>query len=258
MTLSKLCENFPHRRRGMPRAFTAEDFEVGARALVDRWSTDPAAMHESMTVRWVEETDPLRRNAAAGGYVAAEGHLVVDEGVATEEYEDGIDNIDSGLRVTDEYEDEDDDAVAARTAPPRRVHRRSYHLVYSRSYGCPVLLIRGVKCDGARVMNHAEMEASLVSASTRGAEDGDDVDRRRDALVLGESGLSVFAPWEHPHLGQGGGWLGVHPCETRDAMALLLGGDKEGWDAGRYMSAWISFVAAAVADLPVPAHRCTN
>jgi hypothetical protein len=41
-------------------------------------------------------------------------------------------------------------------------------------------------------------------------------------------------------------------------MALLLGGDKEGWDAGRYMSAWISFVAAAVADLPVPAHRCTN
>ena len=120
------------------------------------------------------------------------------------------------------------------------------------------MLIRGVKCDGARVMDHAEMEASLVSASTRGAEDGDDVDRRRDALVLGESGLSVFAPWEHPHLGQGGGWLGVHPCETRDAMALLLGGDKEGWDAGRYMSAWISFVAAAVADLPVPAHRCTN
>jgi hypothetical protein len=42
-------------------------------------------------------------------------------------------------------------------------------------------------------------------------------------------------------------------------MALLLGGDKEkGWDAGRYMSAWISFVAAAVADLPVPAHRCAN
>ena len=138
-----------------------------------------------------------------------------------------IDNIDSGLRVTDEYEDEDDDAVAARTAPPRRVHRRSYHLVYSRSYGCPVLLIRGVKCDGARVMNHAEMEASLVSASTRGAEDGDDVDRRRDALVLGESGLSVFAPWEHPHASQGGGWLGVHPCETRDAMALLLGGDEQ-------------------------------
>ena len=66
----------------MPRAFTAEDFEVGARALVDRWSIDPAAMHESMTVRWVEETDPLRRNAAAGGYVAAEGHLVVDEGEA--------------------------------------------------------------------------------------------------------------------------------------------------------------------------------
>ena len=122
------------------------------------------------------------------------------------------------------------------------------------------MLIRGVKCDGARVMDHAEMEASLVSASTRGAEDGDDVDRRRDALVLGESGLSVFAPWEHPHASLGGGWLGVHPCETRDAMALLLGGDEQNprWDAGRYMSAWISFVAAAVADLPVPAHRCAN
>jgi hypothetical protein len=43
-------------------------------------------------------------------------------------------------------------------------------------------------------------------------------------------------------------------------MALLLGGDEQNpqWDAGRYMSAWISFVAAAVADLPVPAHRCAN
>ena len=68
-------------------------------------------MHESMTVRWVEETDPLRRNAAAGGYVAAEGHLVADDGVATEEYEDDIDNIDIGLRVTDEYEDEDEESM---------------------------------------------------------------------------------------------------------------------------------------------------
>ena len=122
------------------------------------------------------------------------------------------------------------------------------------------MLIRGVTCDGARVMDHAEMEASLVSASTRGAEDGDDVDRRRDALVLGESGLSVFAPWEHPHASRGGGWLGVHPCETRDAMALLLGAEEQypRCGAGRYMSAWISFVAAAVADRPVPAHRFTN
>ena len=63
----------------MSSAFTAGDFEAGARALVDRWSRDPAASNASMTVRWVEETDPVRRNAAAGGYVAAEGHLVVPE-----------------------------------------------------------------------------------------------------------------------------------------------------------------------------------
>ena len=47
----------------------------------------------------------------------------------------------------------------------------------------------------------------------------------------------------------------MHPCETRSAMATLLAGEGGGVGSAGYMSAWISFVAAAVADLPVPAHR---
>ena len=262
----------------MSSAFTAGDFEAGARALVDRWSRDPAASNASMTVRWVEETDPVRRNAAAGGYVAAEGHLVVPERSRTlqndesdeppgstdheddENHEDHEDHEDHGV------EEEEDDAAAPRTVPPRGAHVRSYHVVYSKSYGCPVLLVRGVSCEpGGRVMGHAETEASLVAAATRGAEGGAEEERRRRAVSLpivdgeydGEyDGLTAFAPWEHPH-GVGGGWVGVHPCETRSAMATLLAGEGGGVGSGpaRYMSAWISFVAAAVADLPVPAHR---
>ena len=252
-------------------AFTARDFEAGARALVDRWSIDPAAVNASMTVRWVEETDPVRRNAAAGGYVAAEGHLVVPERSGTlqndetnerpgsTDHEDHADLEDDAIE-----EEEEDDAAAPRAIPPRGSHIRSYHVVYSKSYGCPVLLVRGVSCEpGGRVMGHAETEASLVAAATRGAEDCAEEERRRRAVSLpnvdSERGLthSVFAPWEHPH-GRGGGWVGVHPCETRSAMATLLAGEGGGvgsvGSAG-YMSAWISFVAAAVADLPVPAHR---
>ena len=252
----------------MSRAFTAGDFEAGARVLVDRWCRDPAAVNASMTVRWVEESDPVRRNAAAGGYVAAEGHLVVpersrtiqndesDEPPGSSDHEDVEDH-------HEDHEEEDDDAAAPRTVPPRGAHVRSYHVVYSKSYGCPVLLVRGVSCEpGGRVMGHAETEASLVAAATRGAEDCAEEERRRRAVSLpnvdSERGLthSVFAPWEHPH-GRGGGWVGVHPCETRSAMATLLAGEGGGVGSGpaRYMSAWISFVAAAVADLPVPAHR---
>lgn len=255
----------------MSRAFTAGDFEAGARALVDRWCRDPAAVNASMTVRWVEESDPVRRNAAAGGYVAAEGHLVVpersrtiqndesDEPPGSSDHEDVEDH-------HEDHEEEDDDAAAPRTVPPRGAHVRSYHVVYSKSYGCPVLLVRGVSCEpGGRVMGHAETEASLVAAATRGAEGCAEEERRRRAVSLpivdgehdGERGLTAFAPWEHPH-GRGGGWVGVHPCETRSAMATLLageGGGVGGVGSAGYMSAWISFVAAAVADLPVPAHR---
>ena len=270
-------------------AFTARDFEAGARALVDRWSIDPAAVNASMTVRWVEETDPVRRNAAAGGYVAAEGHLVVPERSGTlqndetnerpgsTDHEDHADLEDDAIE-----EEEEDDAAAPRAIPPRGSHIRSYHVVYSKSYGCPVLLVRGVSCEpGGRVMGHAETEASLVAAATRGAEDCAEEERRRRAVSLpigesppgesppnvdgeydGERGLthSVFAPWEHPH-GRGGGWVGVHPCETRSAMATLLageGGGVGGVGSAGYMSAWISFVATAVNDFPVPAHRMSS
>ena len=251
----------------MSRAFTAGDFEAGARALVDRWCRDPAAVNASMTVRWVEESDPVRRNAAAGGYVAAEGHLVVPERSRTIQNDEsdeppGSSDHEDVENHHEDHEEEDDDAAAPRTVPPRGAHVRSYHVVYSKSYGCPVLLVRGVSCEpGGRVMGHAETEASLVAAATRGAEGGAEEERRRRAVSLpivdGERGLTVFAPWEHPH-GRGGGWVGVHPCETRSAMATLLAGEGGGvgsvGSAG-YMSAWISFVAAAVADLPVPAHR---
>ena len=256
----------------MSRAFTAGDFEAGARALVDRWCRDPAAVNASMTVRWVEESDPVRRNAAAGGYVAAEGHLVVpersrtlqndesDEPPGSSDHEDVEDH-------HEDHEEEDDDAAAPRTVPPRGAHVRSYHVVYSKSYGCPVLLVRGVSCEpGGRVMGHAETEASLVAAATRGAEGCAEEERRRRAVSLpnvdSERGLthSVFAPWEHPH-GRGGGWVGVHPCETRSAMATLLageGGGVGGVGSAGYMSAWISFVATAVNDFPVPAHRMSS
>ena len=253
----------------MSRAFTAGDFEAGARVLVDRWCRDPAAVNASMTVRWVEESDPVRRNAAAGGYVAAEGHLVVPERSRTLQNDESDEPPGSSHHedVEDHHEDheeEDDDAAAPRTVPPRGAHVRSYHVVYSKSYGCPVLLVRGVSCEpGGRVMGHAETEASLVAAATRGAEGGAEEERRRRAVSLpivdgeydGEyDGLTAFAPWEHPH-GVGGGWVGVHPCETRSAMATLLAGEGGGVGSAGYMSAWISFVAAAVADLPVPAHR---
>ena len=94
-----------------------------ARSSIDGRGIPPRS-NASMTVRWVEETDPVRRNAAAGGYVAAEGHLVVpersrtlqndesDEPPGSTDHEDVEDH-------HEDHEEEDDDAAAPRTVPPR-------------------------------------------------------------------------------------------------------------------------------------------
>ena len=222
-----------------------------------------------MTVRWVEESDPVRRNAAAGGYVAAEGHLVVpersrtlqndesDEPPGSSDHEDVEDH-------HEDHEEEDDDAAAPRTVPPRGAHVRSYHVVYSKSYGCPVLLVRGVSCEpGGRVMGHAETEASLVAAATRGAEGGAEEERRRRAVSLPNRRRRTTGSLTRVCAvgASARAWAGVGSACTRARRGARWRrsspGKGEVWGVGSagYMSAWISFVAAAVADLPVPAHR---
>ena len=184
-------------------------------------------------------------------------------------------------------------------------------MVYSRSYGVPVLLV------GARraappgdTLGHGELTVLLLEAAeaaAAAAAAGDQRDhggggdgesggggggggagggggigsggvsgegselegvsarvRRLTVSGLGDWGdegggggsLSVFAPWEHPHLGFGC-CLGVHPCQTAAVMRLLLvttepmNADSPS-DPGLYMLAWIRLMAAAVADLPIP------
>jgi hypothetical protein len=102
--------------------------------------------------------------------------------------------------------------------------------VYSPSYGVPVLLITGRRAaPPADVLGHAELTELLLRAAGGSASDDDDGSRRRDMLFVsglggggGGAELTAFAPWEHPHLGSAGCWLGVHPCQTSAVMAMLL------------------------------------
>ena len=191
----------------MSRAFTAGDFEAGARALVDRWCRDPAAVNASMTVRWGGGERPGEASAAAGGCVAAEGRLVVpersrtlqndesDEPPGSSDHEDVEDH-------HEDHEEDDDDAAAPRTVPARRarplVPRRVQQTLRMSRVAGPRRLVR------ARRARHGSRGDGGVArgGGDAGAEGGAEEERRRRAVSLpnvdGERGLTAFAPWEHP------------------------------------------------------------
>ena len=237
--------------------------------LAEAWRATATAADASPP-RWIEETRTVPARAAAPGYLALDEHLSVPHAHSVPARDDDDDRSTHDEDDEEEMNEEEEDelAVAPREVPAGALVL-SYHVVYSRSYGVPVLLVAARRAaPPATALSHAELTAALVRAACSVGDGGGDVSDGRSSrssrlLVGGLDDLTVFAPWEHPHLTPGGCWLGVHPCRTSEAMALLMAtpevtrkvdGDGDG-DAPpplRYMLAWIRLAATAVVHLPVP------
>jgi hypothetical protein len=103
----------------------------------------------------------------------------------------------------------DDPTAAALPAQPSQHAWLDLHIAYHPSYQVPLLLLKGTWQDGASVTLQ-QLQQLLPS-----------VEQYRDGSV---PDWAYLAPMEHPVLA-GQPWLCLHPCQTVQFMAVLLGSD---------------------------------
>jgi hypothetical protein len=205
-----------------------------------------------VTVRWVDEPDPLVRRRVAPGYLVLEGARVdvVEDDVFEEDvfeedddafFQDAAEEDDQAARFRFPAKEKEDHETETENAKGQKTTLLfSYHAVYSPSYRAPVLLARARRASPPRAtLTRAELDRALARADPGGVgSTTDSLERPRgvSSFAVSASPRSVFAPWEHPHAvssgsgDTGGCWLGAHPCETPRVMRLLLSAfSEEDW-----------------------------
>ena len=235
-------------------------FAAGAAAFAARWekkrkededasSSSASSLAREVTVRWVDEPDPLVRRRVAPGYLVLEGARVdvVEDDVFEEDvfeedddafFQDAAEEDDQAARFRFPAKEKEDHETETENAKGQKTTLLfSYHAVYSPSYRAPVLLARARRASPPRAtLTRAELDRALARADPGGVgSTTDSLERPRgvSSFAVSASPRSVFAPWEHPHAvssgsgDTGGCWLGAHPCETPRVMRLLLSAFSE-------------------------------
>ena len=235
-------------------------FAAGAAAFAARWekkrikdedasSSSASSLACEVTVRWVDEPDPLVRRRVAPGYLVLEGARVdvVEDDVFEEDvfeedddafFQDAAEEDDQAARFRFPAKEKEDHETETENAKGQKTTLLfSYHAVYSPSYRAPVLLARARRASPPRAtLTSAELDRALFRADPGGVgSTSDSLERPRgvSSFAVSASPRSVFAPWEHPHAvssgsgDTGGCWLGAHPCETPGVMRLLLSAFSE-------------------------------
>ncbi|XP_041660051.1 ubiquitin-like-conjugating enzyme ATG10 [Cheilinus undulatus] len=141
--------------------------------------------------------------------------------------------------VTGDMEDEDDDGVCVQSAGSSVVLQYEYHILFSCSYGTPVLYFRATTLEG-RSLSLEEVWSS-VHPNFR--------------LRLQTSPLNAITLQEHPLLGQP--FFMLHPCRTEEFMKPVLQAAHQQQRAVNYVLSWLSVVAPLVG-LEVPLKYCTS
>lgn len=245
----------PNKKASFDGTADAFLFAAGAAAFAARWekkrikdedasSSSASSLACEVTVRWVDEPDPLVRRRVAPGYLVLEGARVdvVEDDVFEEDvfeedddafFQDAAEEDDQAARFRFPAKEKEDHETETENAKVQKTTLLfSYHAVYSPSYRAPVLLARARRASPPRAtLTSAELDRALARADPGGVGSStDSLERPRgvSSFAVSASPRSVFAPWEHPHAvssgsgDTGGCWLGAHPCETPRVMRLLL------------------------------------
>ncbi|XP_034557965.1 ubiquitin-like-conjugating enzyme ATG10 [Notolabrus celidotus] len=138
----------------------------------------------------------------------------------------------------DMEDDEDDDGVCAESAGSIQALQYEYHVLFSCSYGAPVLYFRACTLEG-RSLSMEEVWSS-VHPNFR--------------LGLQRSPLNTITLQEHPLLGQP--FFMLHPCRTEDFMRPVLQAAQHQHRPVNYVLTWLSVVGPLVG-IEVPLKYCT-
>ncbi|XP_072462333.1 ubiquitin-like-conjugating enzyme ATG10 isoform X3 [Notamacropus eugenii] len=130
--------------------------------------------------------------------------------------------------LVDDFELCSDDSEVAGPAAASEVIRYEYHVLYSYSYGVPVLYFRASFLDG-RPLTLKEI--------------WDGVHQFYKARLLQEP-WSTITQQEHPILGQP--FFVLHPCKTNEFMTSLLENSGKDKRNTNYITLWLSIVGPVV------------
>ncbi|XP_072462337.1 ubiquitin-like-conjugating enzyme ATG10 isoform X5 [Notamacropus eugenii] len=131
-------------------------------------------------------------------------------------------------QAEDDFELCSDDSEVAGPAAASEVIRYEYHVLYSYSYGVPVLYFRASFLDG-RPLTLKEI--------------WDGVHQFYKARLLQEP-WSTITQQEHPILGQP--FFVLHPCKTNEFMTSLLENSGKDKRNTNYITLWLSIVGPVV------------
>ncbi|XP_043989331.1 ubiquitin-like-conjugating enzyme ATG10 isoform X1 [Gambusia affinis] len=134
--------------------------------------------------------------------------------------------------------EEDDDGSYTVTNGSSLVLQYEYHILFSCSYGAPVLYFRAFTLEG-RSLALEEMW-STIHPNYR--------------LCLQNSPLNAISQQEHPLLGQP--FFFFHPCRTEEFMGPVLQAASDQGRPVNYVLSWLSVVGPVVG-LDVPLQYCT-
>lgn len=124
--------------------------------------------------------------------------------------------------------DEEDDGSCTLTNSSSLVLQYEYHIVYSCSYGAPVLYFRAFTLEG-RSLTLEEMW-STIHPNYR--------------LHLQNCPLNAISQQEHPLLGQP--FFYLHPCRTEEFMGPVLQTAQDQGSPVNYVLSWLSVVGPVV------------
>ncbi|ORX38545.1 hypothetical protein BD324DRAFT_621300 [Kockovaella imperatae] len=229
---------------------THEDFELAAKAFIERYkghgSADPGPSRTNRGWRWQEHP---KKGVRHHGYLCRRMTRYV-EMINSSKFTHDNDNEDhddeSPLEGNDDSENEEEDEdpsehrhLIRKTAGSTRSDRHDppavmtnkrekieieQHIVYSRTYRVPQLLIRAWDSNGAPLSLTSLIATAILrpNAQIQPLPVGDNEDETRlDVLLLDpHSPFPLIQQTEHPSTGQIA-W-GIHPCQIASAVDEVL------------------------------------
>uniref|UniRef100_A0A3B3VE11 Ubiquitin-like-conjugating enzyme ATG10 n=1 Tax=Poecilia latipinna TaxID=48699 RepID=A0A3B3VE11_9TELE len=130
--------------------------------------------------------------------------------------------------------EEEDDGSCTGTNSSSLVVQYEYHILFSCSYGAPVLYFRAFTLEGKSLA--LEEMWSTIHPNYR--------------LRLQNCPLNAISQQEHPLLGQP--FFFLHPCRTEEFMGLMLQAAQDQGRPVNYVLSWLSVVGPVVGlDVPL-------
>ncbi|KAJ9176697.1 hypothetical protein P3X46_011981 [Hevea brasiliensis] len=205
------------------------EFSRAARTFAEKWKISNSAFPPWLWVNVPKR--PFVASQQVDGFLSLENICLIRPMFFAHDSRAEVSHLEEEETGFSEKEVAIDDATLV-LSNHHEMHYYDFHIVYSASYGVPVLYFRGYYSDGCPLQLN-EIEKDLPACS---------------AKVLLESKWTFITQEEHPYLNRP--WYKLHPCGTSEWMKLLFLGEaalaEKRVAIELYLVSWFSVVGQVI------------